>query len=208
MAERKTPIYGFGYPRETGLVKVGAKDIEELALKVDAVLLEITQASYETGDLRATTHTAAPTGWLLCNGQAVSRTTYAALFSEIGTTSGEGDKSTTFNVPDARNRMLVGAGPAPLGSATFVLGKTGGVESVTLTAVQSGVSSHVHGYAKLLLQPGNLGAAVRSSTGETGAHVHIPGSQREGSVQSAELAAAAAHENMPPYVVGNWLIKT
>lgn len=41
----------------------------------------------------------APTGWLLCQGQAVSRTTYSVLFDEIGTTFGTGDGSTTFNVP-------------------------------------------------------------------------------------------------------------
>ena len=51
---------------------------------------------------------AAPTGWLLCQGQAVSRTTYAQLFSVIGTTYGSGDGSTTFNLPDMRGRVAVG----------------------------------------------------------------------------------------------------
>ena len=49
-------------------------------------------------------------GWLLCNGQAVSRTTYSALFEAIGTTYGAGDGSTTFNVPDLRGEFLRGAG--------------------------------------------------------------------------------------------------
>ncbi len=49
-----------------------------------------------------------PTGWLLCFGQAVSRTTYAALFNAIGTTYGAGDGSTTFNVPDLRGRVPAG----------------------------------------------------------------------------------------------------
>lgn len=52
---------------------------------------------------------AAPTGWLLCQGQAVSRTTYAQLFSVIGTTYGSGDGSTTFNLPDMRGRVAVGS---------------------------------------------------------------------------------------------------
>lgn len=52
---------------------------------------------------------AAPTGWLLCAGQAVSRTTYAALFTAIGTTWGAGDGSTTFNLPDMRGRVPAGA---------------------------------------------------------------------------------------------------
>ena len=62
----------------------------------------------------------APGGWYLCQGGAISRTTYAALFSAIGTTYGAGDGSTTFNVPDFRDR-------APYGASTFTLGsKTGG----------------------------------------------------------------------------------
>lgn len=49
-----------------------------------------------------------PTGWLKCNGQAISRTNYAALFSAIGTTYGTGDGSTTFNVPDLRGEFIRG----------------------------------------------------------------------------------------------------
>lgn len=50
----------------------------------------------------------APSGWLLCNGQAVSRTTYASLFAIISTTYGTGDGSTTFNVPDLRGEFVRG----------------------------------------------------------------------------------------------------
>ena len=52
--------------------------------------------------------TGAPTGWLLCEGAAVSRSTYSALFSAIGTTWGSGDGSSTFNVPDLRGYFLRG----------------------------------------------------------------------------------------------------
>lgn len=54
--------------------------------------------------------TTAPTGWLLCNGSAVSRTTYATLFTAIGTNYGVGDGSSTFNLPDLQGRMPVGKG--------------------------------------------------------------------------------------------------
>lgn len=50
----------------------------------------------------------APAGWLLCYGQAVSRATYADLFTAIGTTYGVGDGSTTFNLPDMRGRTPLG----------------------------------------------------------------------------------------------------
>lgn len=53
--------------------------------------------------------TSVPTGYLLCNGAAVSRTNYANLFAAIGTLYGAGDGSTTFNLPDARDRVLQGA---------------------------------------------------------------------------------------------------
>lgn len=53
---------------------------------------------------------AAPTGFLLCDGSAVSRTTYANLFAVISTTFGVGDGSTTFNVPNLASRTIIGAG--------------------------------------------------------------------------------------------------
>lgn len=61
----------------------------------------------------------APAGWLACTGQAVSRTTYAALFAAIGTTWGAGNGTTTFNLPPA-DRMLIGAG------GLYAVGATGG----------------------------------------------------------------------------------
>lgn len=60
--------------------------------------------------------TSVPTGYLLCNGAAVSRTYYANLFAAIGTLYGAGNGSTTFNLPDARDRVLQGA------SSTYAVG--------------------------------------------------------------------------------------
>lgn len=60
------------------------------------------------GSISAYGGTTAPTGWLLCNGSAVSRTTYASLFAVIGESFGEGNGTTTFNVPDFRGRFLRG----------------------------------------------------------------------------------------------------
>lgn len=83
----------------------------------------------------------APSGWLICDGTAISRSTYSSLFSVLSTTYGVGDGSTTFNVPDLRTRVPVGKSA----SGTFVtLGATGGVETVTLTSSESGVPAHSH----------------------------------------------------------------
>lgn len=78
----------------------------------------------------------APQGWMLCDGAAISRTTYATLFSVIGTTYGEGDGETTFNIPNLSGRVVIGS------SQSHALGTTGGSETVTLTADQ--LPSHVH----------------------------------------------------------------
>jgi microcystin-dependent protein len=83
----------------------------------------------------------APTNWLLCDGAAVSRTTYATLFAVISTTYGVGDGSTTFNVPDLKGKVAVGKAA----SGTFLnLGASGGAETVTLTSAESGVPVHGH----------------------------------------------------------------
>lgn len=62
------------------------------------------------GSIKMYAGSTAPDKWLFCRGQAVSRTTYAKLFGVIGTTYGAGDGSTTFNLPDLRDRMPIGAG--------------------------------------------------------------------------------------------------
>lgn len=66
-----------------------------------------TQAA-PAGVVQAFAGATAPTGWLLCNGAAISRTTYAALFAAIASAHGSGDGSTTFNLPDYRGRILRG----------------------------------------------------------------------------------------------------
>ena len=70
----------------------------------------------------------APDGWLMCNGSAVSREKYSLLFAAIGTVYGDGDGSTTFNLPNMEGRATIGS------SASHALGSVGGEESHALTA--------------------------------------------------------------------------
>ena len=101
------------------------------------------------GTVMAFTGAVAPTGWLLCDGSAVSRTTYGGLFAVLGTTYGAGDGSSTFNVPDARGRVPVGLGA---NADVNLLGKSDGlavasrtpVPSVTVAPHSHTVDSHVH----------------------------------------------------------------
>jgi microcystin-dependent protein len=82
----------------------------------------------------------APTAWLLCDGTAVSRTTYSSLFGVIGTTYGSGDGSTTFNLPNLKGRVPVGLDS---GQTEFdAMGETGGAKTHTLTSTE--MPSHTH----------------------------------------------------------------
>lgn len=74
-----------------------------------------------------------PSGWLLCNGSAVSRTTYSDLFAVVGTTFGVGDGSTTFNLPDYRGRYAVDETGTAIGTQKGSLDHTHTVDSVTHT---------------------------------------------------------------------------
>jgi microcystin-dependent protein len=121
----------------------------------------------------------APTGWLLCHGQAVSRSTYSALFAVFSTTYGAGNGSTTFNLPDLRGRVIAGVdnmgGTAAnrLTSTTITgggdaPGEVGGAQTHLLTGAESGTSAHGH-----TASSGSAGTHNHSASSNTaGAHVH------------------------------------
>ena len=81
-----------------------------------ALLSDFTEFGFNTGDIKIHTTSTVPNGWLLCNGAGISRTTFSNLFAEIGTTYGTGDGSTTFNIPDLRDRYIIGANANALGA--------------------------------------------------------------------------------------------
>nr|DAV81441.1 MAG TPA: tail collar fiber protein [Caudoviricetes sp.] len=78
-------------------------------------------------------------GWLVCNGQAVSRTTYAELFAVLGTRAGAGDGRTTFNVPDIRGQVIYGYG---YNGRTMTLGATVGEFQHTISKSEMPPHSH------------------------------------------------------------------
>jgi microcystin-dependent protein len=147
----------------------------------------------------------APDGWLLCYGQAISRTTYADLFTAIGTIWGVGDGSTTFNVPDLRGRVT--AGQDDMGgvsadrlTATYTggingdtLGATGGEEAHQLTVAE--LAAHTHDYDETDI------TALRTSGG-----VNTRTTQSTQSTTST--GGDTPHNNVQPTAIVNKIIKT
>jgi microcystin-dependent protein len=94
-----------------------------------------------TGMIAPFAGSAAPAGWLLCDGTPASRTTYAALFAVLGTAYGAGDGSTSFGIPDLRGRVPFGKNTASFNA----LGAVGGEETHSLTIAE--LASHTHVFA-------------------------------------------------------------
>ena len=145
----------------------------------------------------------APSGYLLCNGQAVSRSTYSTLFAVVSSLYGNGDGSSTFNVPDLRGRFVAGwdAGTGVLTSVTAsmivgsTIGNTGGTQNVALTVAQ--MPAHVHtAYARGSGSDGESGLS-EASTYETLT-----------TVSTGSTGGTGSHSNIPPAIILNYIIKT
>jgi microcystin-dependent protein len=202
-----------------------------------------------------------PSGWLLCNGAAVSRSDYGALFVVIGTAYGSGDGSSTFNLPDLKGRVAVGYSDS---DTTFdAIGETGGEKTHQLTAAELPIHAHTIGHSHSSGTAQSAGAHTHTTSGtaaSNGAHTHnvANGSYRVGSGSgstynyftndgstspqnsdsagththttngtaassgahthtvdipsfsgnSGNAGSGTAHNNMPPFLVLNYIIKT
>jgi microcystin-dependent protein len=119
------------------------------SLTVNATVSGNQNKSGIVGEIKMYGGATAPTGWLLCNGQAVSRTTYADLWGVLSTSYGVGDESTTFNLPNFGGRVPLGAGTSAVddtagSTPTYSRGNTGGKIDHKLTDSESGEVGHNH----------------------------------------------------------------
>ena len=164
----------------------------------------------------------APTGYLLCDGAAVSRATYADLFAAISTTYGPGDGSTTFNVPNLKGRVPVGLDAA---QAEFdALGETGGEKTHVLTtpeipAHSHGVTDPTHNHTQNSFAPRIVNSGTAGTVGVQGASTASNANASNAPTTAVNQAAATgisiqnaggggAHQNLQPYLTLNFIVKT
>lgn len=146
----------------------------------------------------------APFGWALCQGQLLPIAQNTALFSLLGTQYG-GDGMTTFALPDFRGRMAIGQGQGP-GLEPYIIGETGGEESVTLTLSQLPVHSHAamgsSTSATTLGPTGSEWATTTTYLYSSTATTLVP--MNNGAIGA--MGGGQPHENRPPYLVMTFII--
>ncbi len=155
----------------------------------------------------------APSGFLLCYGQAVSRTTYADLFAAISTVHGAGDGSTTFNVPDMRGRAVFGKDDMGGTAASRVTSGGSGLVGSTLGASGGDELMHQHNHG--IADPGHTHQFTSTSPGSpyVGGYQYatvVNGQNTSSSTTGITInnAGTGASENIPPAIVMNYIIKT
>jgi microcystin-dependent protein len=151
-----------------------------------------------------------PTGWLYCNGAAVSRTTYSALFAVIGTLYGVGDNISTFNLPDIRSRLPIGAGATgPDGLTARTIATEQGSESKTLNI--GNVPPHRHS-TPTFYGNGDNGSAISYYGGGVSFPTVLNGSiysiANPANVVTSEASSPSSFDIMPPTLALNFIIKT
>lgn len=180
--------------------------------------------------------TSAPTGYLLCDGSAVSRTTYAALFAIAGTAYGSGDGSTTFNVPDKRGRTSVGKDDMGGVAANRITVGVSGIAGTTLGAAGGNQAQQTHTHSvtdpthtHTVTDPthhhtetfnpnafGNTagpGAAGTATGGPTDSALNTKDAATGVTIAAASTgitiasAGAGASQNVQPSQVDNWIIR-
>tara|TARA_R100000951_G_scaffold7417_1_gene7077 strand:+ start:9431 stop:10393 length:963 start_codon:yes stop_codon:yes gene_type:complete len=156
----------------------------------------------------------APSGWLLCDGSAVSRNAYAALYAIVSDTYGAGNGTTTFNLPDLRGRSVFGLDNMGGTAASLVTSGISGIDGTTLGATGGDESSQAHTHTATQDPHSHSMPSTFGSFG--GGANNIPASLGGSATTTGEETPAitvtsygdGGSENMPPAMLLNWIIKT
>jgi microcystin-dependent protein len=168
-------------------------------------------AAFAAGMVMPTASASAPSGWLMAYGQAVSRSTYADLFTAIGTTYGVGDGSSTFNLPDLRGRVIAGQDDMGGTSANRLTDQSGGLNGDTLGDT-GGTETHQLTVAEMAAHRHGLG--VQDTSGQND---YLAGSNNNYGFQvtsnstyasTTSVGSDTAHNNVQPTIILNYIIKT
>ena len=147
----------------------------------------------------------APADWLPCFGQAVSRTTYADLFTALGVVYGAGDGSTTFNLPDLRGRVIAGQDDMGGTSADRLTAQTGGIDGDTLGAV-GGTEAHTLALTEM---PNSFYYNSNLSHVTLDNYANFNDTARVSDVITHTTQGGGnAHNNIQPTLILNYIIKT
>ena len=157
-----------------------------------------------------------PQGWVPCDGRKLAVKDEPALFSLIGVTYG-GDGSIDFGIPDLRGRVPVGMGHSPVtNGSTYVLGQSGGAETVTLTTAQLPAHTHLMTATTLAGTSDSVGGNALASCAATGGYYIPAGSDDPAAIsalnavaiQNAGTTLTAPHNNMMPSLPLYYMICT
>lgn len=153
------------------------------------------------GEIRIFAGSFAPVGWLFCTGQLLPIAEFDALFALIGTTYG-GDGQQTFGLPDLQGRLPVHQSPSR------VLGMSGGVEEVTLTAAQLPVHSHPLQGSNNTATQANPGGQVLARFSQANLFPYLEDVANGNTAASAVTVAGGSqpHQNLQPYLCLNFII--
>lgn len=173
---------------------------DSMSTKV-AVTDLMTAVGFAPGDIKLSAAAAVPAGWLACDGSAVSRSTYAKLFTAISTSYGAGDGSTTFNLPNLLGRVPVGAGKGS-GLSARALGNTGGEETHLL------VSGELPALMNSVAVPIDTTSDYGAGWDNTSVLGGSDGSDNSLTLNFVGGGLGEVHNNMQPFSVVKYLIKT
>lgn len=166
----------------SGKLAAGAVGVSNISAEI--TFISIGTVTAYAGD--TLTDTMTTLGWQLCDGRAVSRTTYAQLYAIVGTTYGPGNGSTTFNLPDLRARIPVGANPTVIAADA---GDTEDTRSIRTVGDTGGVEAHTLDYDEVPVYPTGINGVNNGSA-----------------LPSFTVNATKPHINTQPYIVMQYII--